>query len=148
MVKSFAQGKPFIHPVLDDEGWWKRTSRISYFLKEEHKSQLPYMPKASRPIIIIGKTGTLGRAFGRICTLRGINHLLLGRTDFNIAHPAEIEKIILQYKPWAILNAAGFVRVDEAESDAENCFLINSIAPEQIATQCNKHGIKFMTFSS
>jgi dTDP-4-dehydrorhamnose reductase len=106
------------------------------------------MPKGKHPILIIGKTGTLGKAFARICNLRGISYRMFGRQDCNIASQQDIENLIHQYKPWAIINTAGFVKVDEAESDAENCFLINTLAPQNIANVCNRLGVKFVTFSS
>jgi dTDP-4-dehydrorhamnose reductase len=148
MVKSLAELGEYKHPVLEEEGWWKRPVRITYFANEEEKKQIYSMPKSIQPILITGKTGTLGRAFARICNLRGINYHIFGRQDFNIANPQDIEKLIQQYKPWAIVNTAGFVKVDEAESDAENCFLINTLAPQTIAGVCNRYGVKFVTFSS
>lgn len=148
MITSLAQNKKFYHPILDDEGWWNRNCRIIYNVDRKPKARTPYMIKASRPILITGKTGTLGKAFARLCERRAIKCLLLDRTDMDIANPAEIEKAIQTHNPWAIINTAGFVRVDEAESDAENCFLVNSLAPQYIATQCNRYNIKLVTFSS
>jgi dTDP-4-dehydrorhamnose reductase len=134
--------------VLEQEGWWKRPCRVTYFLKEGEEAKSRCISKPSRPIIITGKTGTLGNAFGRICALRGLHHIILGKVDFDIANPAHIEKIILEHDPWAIINTAGFVRVDEAESNAENCFLVNSVGPQYIAQQAQKYGVRFVTFSS
>jgi dTDP-4-dehydrorhamnose reductase len=148
MVKSLAETGEFIHPVLEEEGWWKRHCRIQYFSNAEEKRPMNYVPKASQPILITGKTGTLGRAFTRICDLRGIQYHIFGRQDCNIANPQAVEELIRKYKPWAIINTAGFVKVDEAESDAENCFLVNTLAPQNIASLCNKYGVKFVTFSS
>ena len=148
MVKSLATNREFIHPVLEEEGWWKRQCRIQYFGRNEEKQQIHAMPKSSQPILITGKTGTLGKAFTRICDLRGIQYHIFGRQDCNISHPEAIEQLILKYNPWAIINTAGFVKVDEAESDAENCFLVNTLAPQNIAGLCNKYGVKFVTFSS
>ncbi len=147
MVQSLSKGKPFTHPVLEEEGWWKRPCRIQYFLSGYNESKL-CMKSTSQPLLITGKTGTLGKAFARLCTTRGIHHHLLDRDELNITDGAQIEKIILQYRPWAIINAAGFVRVDDAETDAETCFLVNSLAPKQLAAACNKLGVKFVTFSS
>jgi dTDP-4-dehydrorhamnose reductase len=106
------------------------------------------MPKATQPLLITGKTGTLGRAFERLCALRGINCKILTRQDLDITNPESIENAINLYKPWAIVNTAGYVRVDDAENDQENCFLVNTLAPKYLSASCQKHGIKFVTFSS
>jgi dTDP-4-dehydrorhamnose reductase len=147
LVSTLISGKEFIHPVMEEDGWWKRPCRIEYFLDESSK-QLTCMPKATQPLLITGKTGTLGRAFERICALRGINCKVLTRQDYDITDPASIERVIDLYKPWAIINTAGYVRVDDAENDQENCFLVNTLAPKYISASCQKHGIKFVTFSS
>src|SRR5690606_9833965 len=39
-------------------------------------------------------------------------------------------------------------RVDEAESDRENCFRENTIGAAILAEECKKRGIGFVTFSS
>jgi dTDP-4-dehydrorhamnose reductase len=46
------------------------------------------------------------------------------------------------------LNAAGYVRVDDAELNTNECFNINALGPSIIANCCRRHGIRFMTFSS
>ncbi len=66
----------------------------------------------------------------------------------NLILPSQIEETIQKYKPWAIINAAGFVRVDAAEIEQEDCFLSNTAGPANLAAACKKHGVKFLTFSS
>jgi dTDP-4-dehydrorhamnose reductase len=56
--------------------------------------------------------------------------------------------MIQERKPWAIINTSGYVRVDDAENDADNCFLVNTTAPTLLSKACNKYGIQFVTFSS
>jgi dTDP-4-dehydrorhamnose reductase len=148
MVKALAETGEFNHPVLEEQGWWKRHCRIQYFSSNDEVRTPNRAPKGKNPIILIGKTGTLARAFIRIANLRGINCISFGRQDCNIADAREMEKLIETYKPWSVINTAGFVRVDEAESNAENCFLVNTLAAQNIANVCNKYGIRFVTFSS
>jgi dTDP-4-dehydrorhamnose reductase len=52
------------------------------------------------------------------------------------------------YKPWAVINTAGYLKIEEAEKEAENCFLINSVAPKYLSMVCRRKGIQFLTFSS
>ncbi|TDH21441.1 NAD-dependent epimerase/dehydratase family protein [Segetibacter sp. 3557_3] len=146
LITTLSQGKTYAHPVLAEKGWWQRPCRIEYRSAQSHPQHIE--TRTTRPIIITGKSGSLGKAFARICDLRGIHYHLMGRQDFRITAPAAIEDLILQYNPWAIINTAGFVRVDEAESDAENCFMVNSIAPRELAKQCSRYDVKFVTFSS
>jgi len=101
-----------------------------------------------RPILIAGAQGTLGRAFGRICHTRGLAAAALGRADLDIAEPAAMEAALKKYRPWAVVNAAGYVRVDDAETDVERCFRENATGPEVLAKACAAHGLPLLIFSS
>jgi dTDP-4-dehydrorhamnose reductase len=102
----------------------------------------------SAPILIAGGTGTLGSAFARICTERGLAHRLLCRRDMDIADPGSIARAFELWKPWALINAAGYVRVDEAEDDAERCFRENTLGPEVLAQACELSRVRLVTFST
>ena len=101
-----------------------------------------------RPVLIAGAPGTLGRAFGRICHTRGLTAVELGRADLDIAEPAAVEAALKKYRPWAVVNAAGYVRVDDAETDAARCFRENATGPAVLATACAARGLPLLTFSS
>jgi dTDP-4-dehydrorhamnose reductase len=98
--------------------------------------------------LIIGKNGTLGRAFAKVCEDRCINYHLLSRQDCDISNIASIESAIELYKPWAIINAAGFVRVDDAEKECDSCVRDNTTGPQNLAVACNKFGLQLVNFSS
>jgi len=144
MVKSLAEREHYKHPVLDQDGWWMRADRILY-----PQSGKPNQIKSlAEPILIIGATGTLGRAFAKICNDRNLNHVALNKSQLNFGNTEDIEAAIQKYKPWAIVNAAGFARIEDAESRKEDCFLGNTIGPVNLAICCRKYGVKLLTFSS
>ncbi|MFN7132539.1 MAG: DUF4170 domain-containing protein, partial [Myxococcales bacterium] len=97
---------------------------------------------------ITGARGTLGRAFARLCELRGLEYRLLTRQELDIASPASVEAALDRHQPWAVINAAGYVRVDDAESDADRCFRENALGPAELARACARHGLPLVTFSS
>jgi dTDP-4-dehydrorhamnose reductase len=143
-VKCIATGGRYAHPVLDQAGWWLRPDRVLY-PKPGAQNQVN---NTSNLILIIGSTGTLGAAFSRICSERNLNHVALNRLQLNFGAVEEIEAAINKYKPWAIINAAGFVRIEDAEYQKDDCFLSNTIGPVNLALCCKRHGIKLLTFSS
>ncbi|MBC7912751.1 MAG: NAD(P)-dependent oxidoreductase, partial [Pyrinomonadaceae bacterium] len=102
----------------------------------------------SQPLIILGKNGTLGKAFAKLCELRGIYYELLDRNDLQLGMPDQIESVIAQKRPWAIVNAAGYVRVDDAETDRTTCFTANTHGPVNLANLASKYNFKLLTFSS
>ncbi|MES2458798.1 MAG: dTDP-4-dehydrorhamnose reductase [Bacteroidota bacterium] len=146
-IKGLAGQLSFHHPVLDCPGWWGRQSRIIYGGGNALKPAPPVY-RNCKPVLIIGAAGTLGKAFVKLCEERSIYYKTLTRSQLNLADPMAIEKIIKDHQPWAIINAAGFVRVDDAEFEHESCYLSNTTGPANLALSCRKHGVKLLTFSS
>jgi dTDP-4-dehydrorhamnose reductase len=101
-----------------------------------------------QPILITGATGTLGRAFARICERRNLACHVLSRQEMDITDPASVEAAIVRYKPWAIINASGYVRVDDAEREFERCMRENAHGPTVLALAAIRHAVRFLTFSS
>lgn len=154
MIKTLASGDSFDHPVLDTPGWWHRLDRFCYPIHHHEQALSPNSRSvkrdggASRCLLITGATGTLGQAFARICTRRGLAYQLLGRAQLDIAERESVVKAIDHYEPWAIINTAGYVRVDDAEADAERCMRENVVGPVCLARECEINKIPFVTFSS
>jgi len=145
VIRSLATEQKYSHPLVENKGWWHRNVRFIY----ERSVKIKALPENdnSQPLLIVGN-GTLGKAFGKICGFRFINYKLLNRQDADVTNEHQIEEVIKKYNPWTIINAAGFVRVDDAENEIEKCFNDNSRAPFLLASACKKYGIQFMTFSS
>ncbi len=137
------------HPVLEGKGWWQREDRWikrSGFAKRLRGST--HARPVGRPVLITGATGTLGKAFAHICTSRGIAYRLVGRREMDITDPAQIRRVLAEINPWAVINTAGYVKVAEAEREAERCYRENHQGALQLATACRDAGIAYMTFSS
>ena len=160
MVRDLASGYQPDHPVLDTPGWWHRQERLIYppvscgsnaiaSLQSNGKEFTPTPPSPSpRSLAIIGARGTLGNAFARLCDLRGIPYHLLTRQEMDITNPASVNEALMQLNPWAVVNAAGYVRVDDAEREPEACLLINAQGPAILAAACARRGVALLTFSS
>jgi dTDP-4-dehydrorhamnose reductase len=119
------------HPHLSlSKGWWERSSRLIF---NTAIKPVRMKPSEASPLLIIGKNGTLGKALARVCEERWISYELLSRIDCDISDPVSIEAAIQKFKPWGIINAAGYVRVDEAETDQEACFRDNTLGASNLA---------------
>jgi dTDP-4-dehydrorhamnose reductase len=66
----------------------------------------------------------------------------------DIADPASVEAALLRRQPWALVNAAGYVRVAEASRNAARCHRENADGAETLARACARLAIPFVTFSS
>jgi dTDP-4-dehydrorhamnose reductase len=102
----------------------------------------------TQPILITGSAGTLGQAFHRVCRIRGLHAITLDRTELDVADAQAIARVLNHYQPWAVVNAAGYVRVDEAEADADRCYRENTTGPDLLAAACAAQGMQLLTFST
>ena len=156
MLVDLAAGREHDHPVLDDPGWWHRLDRLLYpsvsARSSRNETRAPRVStrggSASRPLLITGARGTLGSAFARVCQARGISYRLLTRAEMDIADMVSVEKALNEFEPWAIINAAGYVRVDDAEREPELCRRENADGPRTLAAACARRGVALVTFSS
>lgn len=151
LMKDLARGGLPDHPVLAGNGWWKRPDRFfsrPVVLPGLDFPARPLTGSNRAPILVTGATGTLGRAFARICAERELACRVLTRAEMDITDPASIDRALQAHQPWAVINAAGYVRVDDAERDSERCFLENATGPANLATACARHGLPLVTFSS
>ncbi|MBS7564053.1 SDR family oxidoreductase [Mucilaginibacter sp. Bleaf8] len=147
MLQAYSRNEAYEHPVLHTEGWWKRSIRVEY--SPEQSGIFTDKPiDHITPMLIIGKSGKLGNAFARLCDLRGIKYQLVGRQEMDITNLIQVEKMIQEHKPWAIVNTAGFDKVDAAEAESKACFLLNTYGAQNLAVLCKKYGIKLLTFST
>lgn len=101
-----------------------------------------------RPILITGATGTLGRAFERLCADRGLACRLTSRKELDIANPDSVAAALDRFEPWLVVNTAGYVRVDDAEHDRDRCHRENALGPQTLARACAQHEVPLISFSS
>lgn len=149
MLRYLSEGRRYDHPLLLVPGWWQRPERLHY--RTVNCFQTPGGQQAivpTPPVLITGATGTLGRAFARICQLRGIPYRLLGRREMDITNPVSVHQVLEELQPWAVINTAGYVRVDDAEREAHLCRQINTDGAAILAQACVDRNTAYVTFSS
>ncbi|MBD3884682.1 sugar nucleotide-binding protein [Phormidium tenue FACHB-886] len=173
MLQSLATGREYNHPLLDVPGWWQRSQRLLYPSvsyaenlrgwtdSDSDTVQMTRTPAMKRvkgengsaaastpPLLITGATGTLGQAFARLCEVRGIPYYLLSRREMDITNPATVEQVLDELQPWAVVNAAGYVRVDDAEREPHLCYQINADGAAILADACAQRNVGLINFSS
>jgi dTDP-4-dehydrorhamnose reductase len=155
MLRDLAGVGEHQHPVLEAPGWWRRLDRLTYppvshgaRARRQSSGTRASARGASRTLLITGATGTLGSAFARVAESRAISYRLLTRGEMDIADAASVEKVLEESDAWALVNAAGYVRVDDAEREPEACFRENTAGPATLAEACARRGVRLLTFSS
>jgi len=93
--------------------------------------------KLATKILVFGKNGQLGRAFQE--TLKDQEQVIfVDRAMCDLTQPKQIERLLDQYQPQMIFNAAAYTAVDMAEKEPEIAFAVNSTAPEVMANYMSR----------
>ncbi|CAN7276964.1 sugar nucleotide-binding protein [Phenylobacterium sp. LjRoot225] len=142
------------HPGCDGPGWWRRDLRLEFqpvyrtVETPEPRAEWSAAAGSRRPLLITGATGTLGKALARACEWRGLAYRLTRRHELDLSHEGSIERVLDACEPWAVINAAGFVRVDDAENEAGACMAANAEGAVRLARACRDRGLPNVAFSS
>ena len=98
-------------------------------------------------ILLFGKHGQLGWELHR--SLQGLGQILaydFPEIDFTV--PSSLRRVLEDYRPQIVINAAAFTDVDRAESEAVRARLINAEAPSFLAEICRESGAAFIHYST
>jgi dTDP-4-dehydrorhamnose reductase len=136
------------------DGWWRRDIRLQYepafrSVQSPEPRRRHRRPSPSpRPLLILGATGVLGQAFARSCEWRGLDYVLTDRGQLNLDDGHSISAALAGSRPWAVVNAAGFVRVDDAQDDPAACRAANTTGALRLASACSARDVPLLSFSS
>jgi dTDP-4-dehydrorhamnose reductase len=154
LLKRLSGGRREVHPVMAGEGWWRRDVRFEHqpvfrsVAAPEPRRERRTWTASPRPILIVGATGTLGKAFARACDWRALDFVLTSRNQLCLDDQTAIERALRLYEPWAVVNAAGWVRIDEAERDPDGCRRANVEGAVALAEACAALDLPLVSFSS
>jgi dTDP-4-dehydrorhamnose reductase len=159
LIEELAHGRlPAPDSCLRLPGWWQRESRLLHSASRTRDTSArasipmqigrPLRQPRVRPTLIAGATGTLGRVLARACEQRGLPHRLVSRQEMDITDSTSVDRMLNQCDPSAVINAAGYVRVDDAERDQHRCERENAVGARTLADACAIRDVSFVTFSS
>src|SRR3546814_10212209 len=77
----------------------------------------------------------------RACALRNIPFILTSRAELDLTAPETVAAALDRIAPWAVVNAAGWVRVDEAETARDACLTANARGAVALAKACGDRGV-------
>lgn len=98
-------------------------------------------------ILLTGKNGQVGRELERL--LAPVAELkTAGRNELNLTKPDAIRRLIGEFHPQLIINAAAYTAVDKAESEESLARVINAEAPGIMAEEASKIGAALIHFST
>jgi dTDP-4-dehydrorhamnose reductase len=90
-------------------------------------------------ILIAGKNGQVGSCLvDRLKAQTELTFLALGHEGLDITDPIQVNKIVSEFQPDIIINAAAYTAVDKAEQESELAYAINRDGPLNLAHAANK----------
>ncbi len=97
-------------------------------------------------LLITGSHGQLGTELMRL----GSAHDLLGvdRDELDITNADAVRDAVKTFAPDAVINAAAYTAVDEAESRREVAFAVNRNGPGNLAATCDSAGVPLFHVST
>lgn len=102
----------------------------------------------ARPILVVGQAGQLARCLVEEARAEGIAVIARGRPEFDLEDADATNRIVAEVAPQAILNAAAYTAVDQAESEVAKAFAINRDGAARLAAAAARHGLPFLHVST
>jgi dTDP-4-dehydrorhamnose reductase len=103
---------------------------------------------AKKPILVAGRSGQLARCLQDCAVQQNLPMAALGPPDFDLEHLASIEHAVTAIEPCAIINAAAYTAVDQAEAEPERAYAVNRDGAQHLAAAACKKAIPFVHIST
>lgn len=98
-------------------------------------------------LLVLGCTGQVGWELVR--SLQPLGQVLaVDRSRADLDHPGTLEALVQGEAPTAVVNAAAYTAVDQAETDRARAHLINSEAPGALAKASRRVGALLIHYST
>jgi dTDP-4-dehydrorhamnose reductase len=102
----------------------------------------------ARPILVIGRAGQLARCLVDEARAGDMLAVARGRPEFDLADVDAAEHILAEIEPQAVVNAAAYTAVDQAETEAAKAFAINRDGAARLAAAAARYGVPFVHVST
>lgn len=96
-------------------------------------------------VLVIGKSGQLAQA---LAPRAGVTCVGRGELDLARAQEADIAALLAASQCDAVINAAAYTAVDQAESDVAGAFALNQTAPRLLAIACARANLPLVHVST
>lgn len=102
----------------------------------------------SATILVLGRSGQLARALAACAIPGGGRILSLGRDALDLRRIDAIAPALAAARPDAIINAAAYTAVDQAEDDEAGAYALNCDAPATVAAWCAQARVPLVHLST
>ena len=102
-----------------------------------------------KKIIVTGCNGQLGRALNKIYQdSREYECVNTDVAELDITNIDDVNRLVSEVKPYAIINCAAHTNVNGCETDIDNAYKINAIGPRNLSIAATRYHAKLMHIST
>jgi dTDP-4-dehydrorhamnose reductase len=98
-------------------------------------------------VLIAGAGGQIGRAMAKVsppgAELRGLN-----RAELDLTRAADVERVVREYRPDLVVNAAAYTAVDRAEAEPDAARAVNEEGARHLAEAAAQVKARMLHFST
>jgi dTDP-4-dehydrorhamnose reductase len=99
-------------------------------------------------VILVFGNGQLGQELTRASAARAMPLVALQHAEADISDGAAVREAIKRHSPSLVVNAAGFTKVDLAETETEAARQANEVGPAVVAAACAAAGVPLIHLST
>ena len=99
-------------------------------------------------VLVTGVNGQLGHDIVEECKKRNIEAIGVDVKEMDITNVNQVNEVITETKPDAIIHCAAWTAVDKAEDEVEQCRKVNRDGTKHIVDVCEKLELPLMYFST
>ena len=97
-------------------------------------------------VVVVGATGGLGSDL--VAAFAADDVVGLGHDRLEITDPARVAAMLDDLRPSVVVNTAAFHNVPKCETEPAQAYLVNAIAPRQLAVEAGKRGARLVHVST
>lgn len=101
-----------------------------------------------KKVVITGTGGQLGKELTQLFKEDKYEVFPFTKQQLDITNRVKIQEMLELTEPDFLINAAAFTQVDTCETDIDNAYLINGIAPYYLACEAKAKKVKFIHIST
>lgn len=99
-------------------------------------------------VVVTGAKGQLGMDLVNLLASKRYDVYGYGRNELDVTNFHQVKQVISEVKPDVVIHAAAYTKVDQAESEPDQAFLINAYGTRNVAVASEEVGAKLVYIST
>ena len=124
----------------------RRNSNVSEEI--DHTLQERSNPSLFLKILILGKSGQLGKAFNQLLQSTSDTVVAHSKSELDVTNSLEVEKEMARFQPEVTINCTAYTDVNAAETNPAPALELNHRAVKTLSDLCTKFESKLIHFST